>query len=58
MDAKQLIEQSIRNMQTSATCMRQAANRTDKVQVKNILTHTASQAEASVKQMQQIINQL
>jgi|CZCB01.1.fsa_nt_gi F0F1-type ATP synthase membrane subunit b/b' len=58
MDAKQLIEQSLRNMQTSASCMRQAASRTDDVQIKNILTHTASQAEASVKQMQQIINQL
>lgn len=48
MDAKQLIEQSIQNLQTSATRLRQAAGRTDNVQIKNMLTRTASQAEASV----------
>lgn len=58
MDAKQLVQQSIQNLQTSASNIRQAANQTTNVQAKNILTQTASQAESSVKQMQQIINQL
>ncbi|MGI6514929.1 MAG: hypothetical protein ACOX3D_11340 [Syntrophomonadales bacterium] len=58
MDAKQLVQQSIKSLQTSASNIRQAASRTTNVQAKNILTQTASQAEMSIKQMQQIINQL
>lgn len=58
MDAKQLVQQSMQSLQTAASNIRQAANQTTNIQAKNILTQTASQAEGSVKQMQQIINQL
>jgi len=58
MDAKQLVQQSIQSLQTSASNIRQAANQTTNIQAKNILTQTASQAENSIKQIQQIINQL
>ncbi len=58
MDAKQLVQQSMQSLQTAASNIRQAANHTTNIQAKNILTQTASQAEGSVKQMQQIINQL
>ncbi|MGI6549372.1 MAG: hypothetical protein ACOX4Q_04915 [Syntrophomonadales bacterium] len=58
MDAKQLVQQSMQSLQTSASNIRQAANQTTNVQAKNILTQTASEAENSVKRMQQIINQL